>query len=140
MITELTGYTDRFSVAPGEPIRFMVSTDLPSYETNLVRLIHGDENPEGPGYKEELVDASINGQRRGRKQFAQSGSYILVEEHGPFSKLQSFTLQAWIYPTTPDKGQAQGLLSKWSADETGFSLAVGAEGALELWLAGTGTD
>ena len=140
MITELTGYTDRFSVAPGEPIRFMVSTDLPSYETNLVRLIHGDENPEGPGYKEELVDASINGQRRGRKQVAQSGSYILVEEHGQLSQLQSFTLQAWIYPTTPDKGQAQGLLSKWSADEPGFCLAVGAEGALELWLAGTGAD
>ncbi len=140
MITELTGYTDRFSVAPGEPIRFMVSTDLPSYETNLVRLIHGDENPEGPGYKEELVDASINGQRRGRKQFAKSGSYILVEEHGPLSQLQSFTLQAWIYPTTLDKGQAQGLLSKWSADEPGFCLVVGAEGALELWLSGTGAD
>ena len=140
MTTELTGYTDRFSVAPGEPIRFMVSTDLPSYDTNLVRLIHGDENPEGPGYKEEPVDAPINGQRRGRKQFAQSGSYILVEEQGPLSNLQSFTLQAWIYPTTPEKGQAQGLLSKWSADETGFCLAVGAEGALELWLAGTGAD
>ena len=140
MTTELIGYTDRFSAAPGEPIRFMVSTDLPSYETTLVRLIQGNESQEGPGYKEEAVDSAINGKRSGRKQIARSGSYVLVEESGPLSRLESFTLQAWIYPTTPDKGEAQGLLGKWSADETGFCLAVGAQGALELWLGGTGAD
>ena len=69
MTTELIGYTDRFSAAPGETIRFMVSTDLPGYETTLVRLIHGDVNAEGPGFKEEPVDAHINGRRPGRKQY-----------------------------------------------------------------------
>ena len=135
---ELTGYTDRFSVAPGEPIRFMVSTDSPEYETTLVRLIHGDENPDGPGFKEEPVDAAINGRRRGRRQIARSGSYALVEQSAPLNQLDSFTLQAWIYPTTPDKGETQGVLSRRSAEGTGFSLAVGAEGALELWFGAPG--
>jgi N,N-dimethylformamidase len=140
MTTELIGYTDRFSAAPGETIRFMVSTDLPGYETTLVRLIHGDVNAEGPGFKEEPVDAHINGRRSGRKQIARSGSYVLVDDHASLSRLSSFTLQAWIYPTTPGKGEAQGVLSKWSADGSGFNLAVGAEGALELWLGGPGAD
>ena len=51
MSTELIGYTDRLSVAPGEKIRFMVSADLPAYSSALVRLVHGDENASGPGFK-----------------------------------------------------------------------------------------
>ena len=72
MITELIGYADRFSAAPGETVRFMVSTDLPHYDTTLVRLIHGDENPEGPGFKEEAFDSALGERQTGRKQIARS--------------------------------------------------------------------
>ena len=51
----LLGYSDRLSVAPGQTIRFMVSCDHPTYESDLVRLIHGDENPDGPGFKQVVV-------------------------------------------------------------------------------------
>lgn len=37
-----------------------------SYEVQLVRLIHGDTNPEGPGYKEAEIDASCNGTYQGK--------------------------------------------------------------------------
>ena len=44
------GYADRLSVAPLEPIEFKVSTDAPgTYRADVVRLIHGDTNPAGPG-------------------------------------------------------------------------------------------
>ena len=138
MTTELIGYTDRLSVAPGEQIRFMVSTDLPSYNTSLVRLIHGDENPAGPGFKEEQVASAVDGRHVGRKQVALAGSYIVVPDHSVLSRLTSFTLQAWIWPTTPLCGQAQGLLSKWSADGAGICLAIGKEGALEFWMGAGG--
>ncbi len=138
MTTELIGYTDKFSVAPGEPIRFMVSTDLPTYQATIVRLIHGDENPGGPGFKEEVVDTAVNGQHTGRKQVAHTGAYVLVEDHAPLSRLNSLTLQAWVYPTTPQKGEAQGLLSKWSTDEVGYGLMIGADGDLGLWIGGSG--
>ena len=139
MTTELIGYTDRLSVAPGESIRFMVSTDLPSYDTSLVRLIHGDENPAGPGFKEEQVESAIDGRRAGRKQFALAGSYVVVPDSEILAQLTSFTIQAWIWPTTPLNGQCQGLLSKWSADGEGICLAIGKQGALELWLGAGGT-
>ena len=38
----LIGYVDRFSVAPGQTIHFMVSCSSPTYQADIVRLIHGD--------------------------------------------------------------------------------------------------
>ena len=57
----LLGYTDRLSAAPGDTIRFMVSSDHDRYASRLVRLIHGDTNPAGPGFKQVLVPSAIDG-------------------------------------------------------------------------------
>ena len=51
----VVGYADRFSIQPGETIKFMVSSEVPQYRADIVRLIHGDTNPKGPGFKEEVV-------------------------------------------------------------------------------------
>ncbi len=61
----LLGYTDRLSAAPGDTIRFMVSSDHDRYASRLVRLIHGDTNPAGPGFKQVLVPSTIDGVRAG---------------------------------------------------------------------------
>ena len=130
---ELIGYTDKLSAAPGVKIRFMVSTDLPEYQATIVRLIHGDENPDGPGFKEEEIETCANQRYKGRKQVAHSGSYVLVEHNPALDALSSLTLQAWVQPTTPHKGEAQGLLTRW-AHGSGYGLFLGAGGDLELWL------
>ena len=52
---QLTGYADKFSVKPGETIKFYVSSKQPKYNAELVRVIHGDPNPKGPGFKTEPV-------------------------------------------------------------------------------------
>src|SRR5258708_39701819 len=109
MAPELIGYANRFSVRPGEQIRFMVSTDLPDYDAAIVRLIHGDENPAGPGFKEQLVQTDANRKYTGRKQLAASGSYVVVENNPALANLGSLTLQAWILPTLPAIGRPQGL-------------------------------
>ena len=52
----IVGYADKISVAPGETIQFMVScTSGRSYQSEIVRIIHGDVNPAGPGFKDEKV-------------------------------------------------------------------------------------
>ena len=48
---QLNGYPDRFSVRPGETIGFHISSKAPRYRAQIVRLIHGDPNPRGPGLK-----------------------------------------------------------------------------------------
>src|SRR6266542_2944994 len=131
MTPELTGYADPLIVQPGQRVHFKVSTDLPGYEAAIVRLIQADENQAGPGYKEEAVDASVNRQYPGRKQIAHPGSFIVVPDHPTLRQLSSLTLQMWIYPTTPQKGEAQGLITKWSpADSRGFGLGIGQAGDL----------
>ena len=131
---KVVGYSDRFSVAAGENIRFMVSCEPSDYQADIVRLIHGDPNPAGPGFKEKLVPTHVNGKYRGREQSLSYGSYVTVPDSPRLREVGSFTLQAWIYPTTPEKG-VQGLLTKWSTDdEGGYGLFVGEDGSVALWI------
>ena len=58
----ITGYSDCYSIRPGDGITFYVNSENgEDYEAKLVRLIHGDTNPDGPGYKEEEIDAPFDG-------------------------------------------------------------------------------
>ena len=130
----VVGYADRLSVQPGETIRFMVRSELPRYRADLVRLVHGDTNPAGPGYREEALDSPINRDYPGRLQSFPTGSYVAVPNHPALQLSGSFTLAAWIYPTTPHKG-VQGLLAKWSpSGRTGYAMVVEEDGSLGLWL------
>ena len=114
---KLIGYADRFSVAPGETIRFMVSAleDQP-YQAEIVRLIHGDANPEGPGFKSEQVPSGVEAAHVGRRQaiarrLLGAGPVPSAAE----GARSSFTVAAMIWPTTPGKGR-QGLIGHWDEE------------------------
>ncbi len=133
--SELIGYTNKFSVAPGEQLRFMISTTHPAYAVTLVRLIHGDENPSGPGFKDEVIESPVSSVYPGRQQVTCCGSYVLIKDCPELRSLGSFMLQAWIYPTTPEKGETQGLITKWSANTAGgYGMFLGERGDLQLWI------
>ena len=128
----LAGYCDRFSARPGERLDIMVSAEgTDRAELQLVRLIHGDENPEGPGFIEREVDAPVNGTHAVAKQYTQLGSFVRVTD--PESRLAvggPFTLWAYIWARTPAKGR-QGLLTRWQdADSSGYALEINEDGAL----------
>ncbi|MCY3958535.1 MAG: LamG domain-containing protein [Chloroflexi bacterium] len=132
----LVGYTDRLTAAPGDTVRFMVSSQHPRYRADLVQLIHGDESPAGPGYKEREVPSAINGHYPGRSKPIHSGSYVHIPTHPALDTLTSFSVTAWIYPTTPARG-LQGLVTRWTDDPAphGFALVIGPNGDLALHLA-----
>ena len=101
------GYCDRLSVAPGEPIEFKVSCEEPgTYRADVVRLVHGDTNPAGPGFKEEVVETDANGDYDGRLQPTDAGSCIVVEDGGALALDGAFTLHAFVMPTTPGKARS----------------------------------
>ena len=110
---KIVGYSDRLSARPGERIRFMVSCEHPAYRADVVRLIHGDPNPRGPGIKEEVVPTPIDGEYAGREQAIRTGSCAIVPDSPVLHPGAGFTLLAWGYPTTPRKG-VQGIVTKWS--------------------------
>lgn len=132
----VTGYCEKLTLKAGESQRFMLSGEgVRKARLQIVRLIHGDENPAGPGFIEHEIAASCNGEVQVEHQFTQTGSFIEVQD--PTGKLmlqQGFTVYAFIWPTTPRKGR-QGILTQWSnANRQGFALGINAHGRLALWL------
>ena len=134
-MTRIAGYADRVSVTPGETIDFMVSSEAPSYKCDIVRIICGDENPDGPGVKEEVVRTAASGTYKGRKQVCHDGSFLEVPSHPEIQGLESFTFQAFVWPTTPDRG-TQALIANWrDRDKAGAALIITKQdGSLALCL------
>lgn len=135
-IDYITGYCDRLSARAGERVRFMLSAEgAPEAQAQLVRLVHGDEHPDGPGFIEREIDAAVNGPVTLRHQATQRGSYIEVPDPlGVLPGGESFTLYAWIRPTTPAKGR-QGLLGQWDESaKRGYGLGIDDQGRLCLRL------
>ena len=137
----ITGYADRYSVAPGESIAFKVSsTSSEDYEARLVRVICGDPNPAGPGIRERPVEAAFAGRYPSRVQPIHNGSWARVAGTAPLDALDSFTVTATIWPTLPGLSRRQGLVSRVDdATGAGFTLEIDEAGSLAATVSdGTG--
>ena len=56
----ITGYSDRYQAFPGEEIKFYVNAEKnENYDVQIIRLIHGDTNPEGPGTRMKKLELSV---------------------------------------------------------------------------------
>ncbi|MEJ1978530.1 MAG: N,N-dimethylformamidase beta subunit family domain-containing protein [Acetobacteraceae bacterium] len=76
----LVGYVDRLSARPGEAIAVKVSSQLGTpYAADLVRIIHADPNPAGPGMKLVEVPSGFAGSYPSRVQTVTLGSYGVVD-------------------------------------------------------------
>ena len=132
---KIFGYADKISVRPGDEISFFVHADgTKTVDAQLVRLIHGDAHPAGPGYKEEELACEINGAWAVRKQYTQVGSYLTVQD--PQRRLAidgSFSLCTFVYPNNPGAGVRQCLLGRWDAfGNRGYGLWMNPDGLLEF--------
>ena len=131
----LMGYLDRVSAAPGDAVRCMVSCSADQFDARLVRLIHGDPSPKGPGFREQAIESEINKRHPGRIQPIHCGSYGAVSDRSTLRTKAGVTVQAWILPTTPAKG-LQGILTKWSrTEDAGYGLFIDAQGCLAFAVA-----
>jgi len=131
----IVGYSDPLAVAPGEPIRFMISSGGP-YRASVVRLRHGDPAPGGPGLRYEEVASAIDGRYEGVDQLLPLGSYVAVAHDARLEQLDGLTLQAWIYPTAPERG-LQGLVTKWAEPrQAGWGLFLEPGGFVSLRIDG----
>ena len=132
---KLFGYTDKISVKPGEVVQFHVTAeDTDTAQAQLVRLIHGDQDPSGPGFIEEEIDCSANGSWQVEKQYTQVGSFLEVAD--PAGKLAlegSLTLFAFIYSTLPKVQGGQCLMGRWdNYRNQGYYLGLNESGRLEF--------
>lgn len=139
----IVGYADQLRVQPGEGITFMVSSESARFRSDIVRLIHGDPNPKGPGIKEVAIDAPVNREYDGRHQDLPMGSYVTVPDQATLRLTGSFSFTAWIAPTTQRLGPgaslgAEGILTKWVPGQGGYAVVIDETGRLALWLSDAG--
>lgn len=121
----IRGYCDRPNVRPGETLDVFVSTPATgTYCASLVRLIHGDRNPAGPGYREEAVDVPFADSYPARSQRTQVGGYIEVPDpDAALAGKDGFTVHLFLWPTLPDL--RQGVIGRWTEnDACGWALII----------------
>lgn len=100
----IVAYTDKLSVAAGETISVMASSfGAREYRADLRRIIQGDTNPEGPGYKDERIDLDLGGARKAVEKRFFPGSCVIVSAHRVLSGLSDFTIAAVVRPTLVDE-------------------------------------
>lgn len=131
------GYADKLSAKPGDAIDLHISAEgTDTVEAHLVRLIHGDENPDGPGFREEEIACPANGTWDVAKQSTQVGSFLEVRDpQNALAAETSFTLFAFIRPGWPDSGVRQTVMGRWNGRSGyGYGLGINERGRLEFWL------
>lgn len=110
---KILGYADKFSLRPGETISVKVScVDIKTYNTKLIKIIQGDINPQGPGYKEEILSNDLGGPFKARHQAIPIGSYGIVQHKKIFSTLTKLSISVYIFPTLLKNNKKQVIFSK----------------------------
>ncbi|MEJ8570098.1 N,N-dimethylformamidase beta subunit family domain-containing protein [Microbaculum marinum] len=130
------GYSDPLAARAGGRVDFMVSAEgATRLKAQIVRLIHGDENPLGPGFVEEEIASDVPAEIGATRQYTQVGSYAEVADPGRvLAAPGALTLHAFFCPTRPGH-QRQAIMGSWSVNESkGYGLGINPEGKLEFWV------
>jgi N,N-dimethylformamidase len=148
----VSGYTTGpdfpWSAQPDQTLQFHVSSYSPRYNVQMVRMFNANPDPHGPGIVETPISAPANGAHSGTPHLLGLGSYVTVPDHTTLRLQGSFTITAWIAPTTipgstanpvatvntpAGTPRAQGLVTKWSGGQ-GYGLYLASDGSLALKL------
>lgn len=137
------GYADPLNARAGGSVDFMISVEgRDQVEMELVRALHGDENPYGPGYLEEVIPLGLPKTLHVARQFTQVGSFAHAQDpEGRLDGLHSFTLFAHVFPTLP-KAERQQIIGRWDIEGSkGFGLGIDPDGHVAMWVGdGAGVD
>ena len=136
----LYGYADPLAITAGDTVEFMLSAEAAAQaEIQLVRLIHGDRNPAGPGFVVEEVSADLPAQVAIGPQVTQRGAFAIVASgDGVLADLAAGAIHAFISPSRPGLSE-QVVAGCWDdAAGKGYLLLIDEGGTLRLRL-GDGT-
>jgi N,N-dimethylformamidase len=125
---DITGYVDRWSVRPGEEIGFKIGVRGGGrYSARIARVLCGDPNPKGPGYREVKVAWAQEGEHEGEEQNIALGSWVDVPSLTLGADGGPIAFSATVWPTRLEAG-SQAVLS-WSGKSGTLTLGVDMRGA-----------
>ena len=83
----ILGYADKFSVMQNESIEFKVSCqNIKKYNAALLKIVQGDINDKGPGYKEIKLKDNLGGPFNAQYQKIPIGSYGIIRNKKIFHR------------------------------------------------------
>ncbi|WP_082377910.1 N,N-dimethylformamidase beta subunit family domain-containing protein [Pseudomonas sp. RIT-PI-q] len=134
---KITAYSETLSFFPGDNVDIKVSAEGgATYCAELRRIIQGDINPKGPGYKDELVQLPLGGPFKARMQQILTGSYGVVPHAGHLATTDSFTVAGLIWPTLPGEND-QTIISIGNV-QNGCTLYLNEAGAATFTISNKG--
>ena len=130
---KIVGYSDVISLRPSEKISFMVSCDnkIKSIYSRFVKLIQGDCNPHGPGFKEEEILSYKLKKHRAINQKVYSGSYIFIPIKKTIKINTDCTFLTFIKPTLNNK-KKQNIISSDYLNKQKIEFFINKNYCLEL--------
>jgi N,N-dimethylformamidase len=132
------GYVDRLSVEPGDRLRLMVSSAEP-VDFTVVRLVHGDPNPEGPGRKEEPQAWGGAGLLEPGVQPTFPGSCAVSDPVGASSDVAAWSIEVAFRLDLLEATSPQTVLGAVTASgQPIVALTVEADGGLRLYTGDAG--
>lgn len=131
----IMGYWDRLSARPGEAPELKVSVEdgSESFRVDVVRLLCGDDGPNGPGFKTRSMTSDVDGVYPGRRKAIPSGSYVHIPNLNAV-RGEAVTLAALVMPTFFGKRATQCIVSRQHRSSKGVALIVDPSGRGGLWL------
>ena len=124
------GYADEMSVRSGESVSFRISgSGTPAVETQLVRLIHGDTNPAGPGFREVEIESNLDSEYPLVDQESHYGSYARLGRARSVLPDSGRACSLFVMVRASRSEHEQAVMSAWDqATDQGFALLLDAEG------------
>lgn len=117
----IVGYTNKLTAEPGESIDVMVSSfGAKSYHADFRQIIQGDTNPDGPGYKDKLIDMDLGGARDAITKPFLPGSCVLIPGLDALGLIDDFTLAAVVKPSLLD-GRKRSIIALPGIAEIGIN-------------------
>jgi N,N-dimethylformamidase len=134
------GYPDELSVRPGQIVRFHVSgAGADSVDAQLVKLIHGDTHPAGPGFREVEVSSALDGTYPLSSQPTQHGSYARIPGARELLPAAGAPVGMFAMVCASDRDGDQPLVSAWdSAEGAGVALVLEPGLRPAFWMSGPG--
>ncbi len=134
----LEGYADEMTVPAGARIAFKLGGPPGAAEVNLSRLIHGDPNPHGPGYREERVSWGQPDRVEVSEPATDYGSYVEIPHTDTLNPKGPFTVGLWFQPTLAGGGW-RALAVKWTRENLGYGIFLAGERFLTAAVSHDGT-
>ena len=141
----LEGYSAQPSYRAGDRGALMASGCGGPARFDVVRLVHGDPSPAGPGYVAEPQDWGQPAELDLEPRPLDMGSFVRIPYHDALTPAGDFTLALWVLPTHFREGW-HALAAMWSPGRLAYGLfvagsnsiqaAVSLDGRRPLWALG----